>query len=169
MVLPLLITIILLIIGVALVYTVRTAEHKLAYDAARHVAKDSTLDLITGCGTDLKPAYAGSAQAVVDYYYTGDHANHFLQAMTENVQVVAITTGPQVTKGPHSQPDAYYCNQAVEVTVTYDIKVPAWDVVKNLLNSNGTTSAQETGVAARLAKDYEDVTCDQQPQGAPGC
>jgi len=169
MVLPLLLVIILLIIGVASVYTVRTSAHKLAYDAARHVAKNSSTELLTDCGQDLRPSHSGDAQAVIDYYYNGDHANHFLQAMTSDVTIESITTGPPITVGPHSQPDGFYCNQAVQVTISYQLRVPAWEQVKGLLGSGEHTGARETGVATRLAQEYDTITCKEQPTGAPGC
>ena len=170
MVLPLLLVIIILIIAVATIYTVRTSEHKLAYDAARHVAKNSATELLTDCNQDLRPSHQGDVQAVIDYYYNGNHANHFLQAMTSDVTIDSITTGPPIKVGPHSQPDGYYCNQSVEVTISYQLRVPAWDTVKGLLGAGGgQTGAKETGVATRLAREFETVSCDEQPKGAPGC
>lgn len=182
MVLPLLLIILLLIVGVSSVYSVRTSAHKMAYDAARHVAKSSSTHLIAGCGTDLKderppstdpksplPSYRDDVQDVIDYYYTGDHANHMLQAMTSDVEIASITTGPPINVGPHSQPSGYYCNQSIQVTMTYKLKVPAWEVLKGLLSSQGETPARETGVAARLANEFEVVPCSEQPDGAKGC
>lgn len=154
MVLPLLLVILFISIGVGLIYVVRTAEHKVAYDAARHVAKVDQAKY-TGC-QDL-PQDISVADQVVQYYYTDpNNANVLLKNMTSNWHVTKVSTGP----GNDSNP-SYYCPQSVQVTIEYDLNVPGWDIVSSLYGA-GTQHLKEVGTAARLVYEYDNIPCDQQ-------
>jgi Flp pilus assembly protein TadG len=188
LVLPLLLAIIFLSAGVGLVYAVRVSEHKMAYDAARHVAKTYKTritdfdmadpnnpvlrpsDLIDGCQTDLRnydntgTAAYDQAQAVVDLEWTPpNHPLPFIQNMSSKPVVKTVGTGPPIpAEGSNAN---YYCNQAITVTITYTINVPGWDTISAFYGSHGPGQLQEVGIATRLVRDYESTPSDH--QGAP--
>lgn len=151
LVLPLLLAIIFITIGVSLLYAVRIQEQKAAYDAARHVAKenhDLTSDLVTGCPpTDISSTNGnrGSAQDVLNFEY---QRSPMMRSMASKPTVVRVSTGPRI------QNTDYFCNMAVSVTISYKPTIPGWEVLSALYGSN-LGVLQETGVAARLANQYE--------------
>ena len=177
LILPILLGIIFISIGVALSWSVRIQEHKLAYDIARHVAKQVPLtadgkndfahDLVTGCypsqsTPNMTDRNKQDAQDVINYHYIKYHDLGLAQSMASEPEVVSITTGPDLPKGTLSGPDAnkayggggYYCNMSIAVTIRYKLQVPGWEILTNLYGGSvGDTT--ETAVAARLQGQYE--------------
>jgi len=156
LVLPLLLMVIFLSLGVSSVYAVRNAAHKMTYDAARHVAKYDQARL-DGCHTAAPAADSDAAREVVKYYTSDTTGDQLIRLMTGNIQVDAVTTGPPVPGG--SQGPEYYCNQAIEVTISYDLNVPAWDAARGLFGGKNGGRLAERALAARLVKEYETVGC----------
>ena len=157
LVLPLLLAIIMLVIGVSSVYAVRNSAHKMTYDAARHIAKFDQAKYV-GCANDLTPADAGEVQKVIDYYYDADTGDGLLKGMVpqSSVTIDKVSTGPRLPGG--SQGPEFYCPQSIEVTISYDINVPAWSFLENLYG-HGNGRLTERAMAARLVPQYEDVPC----------
>lgn len=151
LVIPLLLSIIFITITVSLLYAVRIQEQKAAYDAARHVAKvnpDLTKDLISGCPPNDISSQNGtktSAEEVLSYEYSN---SPMMQSMASKPKVVRVSTGPRIGNTD------YYCNMAVSVTISYHPTIPGWEVLTSIYGAKLGTF-QETGVAARLANQYE--------------
>jgi len=151
LVLPLLIAIIFITIAASLLYSVRIQEQKAAYDAARHVAKenhDLTKDLVSGClPTDISAQNGtkASAEAVLALEYQN---SPMMRSMASKPTVVRVSTGPKIGD------TEFYCNMAVSVTISYHPTIPGWEVLTSIYGSRLGTF-QETGVAARLANQYE--------------
>jgi Flp pilus assembly protein TadG len=170
LVLPLLMIIIALVISVSLIYTVRIAEHKAAYDAARHVAKSYKVrvtdkdkngnvlpgDLIsTQCigqvnfADDPQAAQAVNDQIDYDYSKSG-----IMRAFASKPEIVAISMGPPL---PRQSSPGYYCSQAVSVTLGYELHVPFWNFIGTMFGAQGTGTLREIGISTRLGRDYEVV------------
>jgi len=177
LILPIILAIILISIGVALSWSVRIQEHKLAYDIARHVAKqvpqtadgknDFAHDLITGCypkqsTPNMTDRNAADAQAVIDYHYAKYQDMGLAQTMASEPHVERITAGPDLPNGTPSGSNAdspysgggYYCSMSVTVTITYRLQVPGWEIL-TALYGNQLGDIRETAVAARLQSQYE--------------
>ena len=181
LILPIIMGIIFISIGVALAWDVRIEEHKLAYDIARHVAKqepqvtdkngvvtnDFSHDLVTGCypdasTPDLTARNGADGQAVIDYHFHKYHDLGLAQTMATEPQIVSITTGPDLPKGTPSGPNTdqpypgggYYCNMSVVVKIKYKLTVPGWEIL-TALYGGGLGDVTEVAVAARLQGQYE--------------
>ena len=189
LVLPLLLVIIFMSIGVSLIYTVRVSEQKLAYDAARHVAKsykarptdfDMTdpknpklrpSDLIDGCQADLN-AYdpsqnvMGEVQRVIDLEWAPpNHTTPLIATLATKPTVESVSTGPPL---PNQSKPNYYCNQAVQVTIKYKLNIPGWETLASLYGADSHSEVKEIGIAARLSRDYENTPKDQKgPDPSP--
>jgi hypothetical protein len=177
LILPILLAIIFISIGVALSWSVRIQEHKLAYDIARHIAKqepqtadgknDFGHDLVTGCypnqsSPNLTDRNTADGQAVIDYHYNKYHDLGIAQSMASEPTIESITAGPDLPNGTLSGPDAttpyggggYYCNMSITVTIKYRLQVPGWEIL-TALYGNQLGDIRETAVAARLQGQYE--------------
>jgi hypothetical protein len=177
LILPIVLGIIFISISVALAWDVRIQEHKLAYDIARHVAKqepvkadgtnDFSHDLVTGCypnssTPDLKARNQADGQAVINYHFQKYHDLGLAQSMASQPEIDSITTGPDLPVGTLSGPDAnqayggggYYCNMSITVTLKYRLTIPGWEVLSALYGGQ-LGDIKETAVAARLQGQYE--------------
>jgi hypothetical protein len=177
LILPIILGIVFISIGVALAWDVRIEEHKLAYDIARHVAKQEpqkpdgtnnfSNDLVTGCypnasTPDLTARNGADGQAVIDYHFKKYHDLGLAQTMATEPSIESITTGRDLPKGTPSGPNTdqpypgggYYCNMSIVVTIRYRLTVPGWEVL-TALYGGGLGDVRETAVAARLQGQYE--------------
>ncbi|MEA2646491.1 MAG: hypothetical protein QOE92_1574 [Chloroflexota bacterium] len=174
LVLPMLFMIILITLAAALSWAVRIEQHKVAYDIARHVAKqepqkdgknDFDHDLVTGCypntaNPDLTERNHGDADDIIAYHF-GDNPNLGLaNSMSTPPKLKRITTGPpikdQKTPGGDNIDPNYFCNMSISATITYELRVPAWEAISAIYGAGPLHEIEETGIAARLQSQYEE-------------
>lgn len=194
LVLPLLLVIIFIIISTALIYSVRIAQQKNAYDAARHVAKFhqgfTTKDGVTtsnGDGTGpLSSAPGGDLDAAVDTMYSLDNPdptpshpnkqnNWVLDVFSERVECQKSGRAEEIIGGPNNSvavslgpADSHIAvpvdSMAIEVRVCYR---PANIPGFSLLTSVYGAQygvLEEKGIAVRVMDRYSGNQAQDPPQ-----
>jgi Flp pilus assembly protein TadG len=146
---PLLFAIIFMVLAVSFLYAVRIAEHKAAYDAARHAAKILQGQVAAGPVTDQLTLEEAAAAMEVDY-----HGSWVMQAFTDGdpTATMQVSTGPAIPGE-----DAGYSSQySVQVTISYaPVNIPGWSLVAAILGGPSSPGRlSETGVAVRLVNQY---------------
>jgi Flp pilus assembly protein TadG len=146
---PLLFAIIFLVLAVSFLYAVRIAEHKAAYDAARHAAKVLQAQVPAGAVTDLTTIQA--ARDALEFDYRG---SWIMQAFTDGDPSASmqVTTGPSIP----GQDAGYSSVYSVEVSISYrPSNIPGWNLVAAILGGSSVPGQLvERGVAVRLVNQF---------------
>jgi Flp pilus assembly protein TadG len=146
---PLLFAIIFMVLAVSFLYAVRIAEHKAAYDAARHAAK--VLQAQVGAGTVTDPDAVAAAGDAIDVDYQG---SWIMKAFTDGNprSSMVVSTGPAIP----GQDAGYSSVYSVEVTISYSpSNIPGWSLVAAILGGpSAPGQLTERGVAVRLVNQY---------------